>query len=181
MTVSEKLKLDEVDQQIITLIQEDPTLTHSEIAIRINRSQPTVGIRLRKLLKSGAFKIQPGINIKNAEIYMARVKIKTNKTQKVFELAECCPYILNCFSILGDYNLVLLIVSTEISHIEAIINKHFRANEDSKKVLMDIVIDYAKDFVIPIDLEEQKRHNPSDPEKCVEECKFYETEIIDSN
>ena len=53
---SEKLKLDDVDRQIITLVQEDPHITHTQIAEKINRSQPTVGMRIKKLEK-----VNPGL------------------------------------------------------------------------------------------------------------------------
>ena len=51
--ISEKLKLDDVDIKIISLVQEDPNLTHTQIAEKIDRSQPTVGMRIKKLEKSG--------------------------------------------------------------------------------------------------------------------------------
>jgi DNA-binding Lrp family transcriptional regulator len=49
--ISDKLKLDDIDRKIITLVQGDPNLTHTQIAEQINRSQPTVGMRIKKLEK----------------------------------------------------------------------------------------------------------------------------------
>ena len=46
---SKDFKIDEVDKSIIELIQKEPTLTHTEIAKKVNRSQPTIGTRIRKL------------------------------------------------------------------------------------------------------------------------------------
>ncbi len=34
--ISEKLKLDDIDRQIITLVQENPSLTHTQIAEKIS-------------------------------------------------------------------------------------------------------------------------------------------------
>ncbi len=62
--ISDKLKLDDIDRQIISLVQDNPALTHTEIASRINRSQPTVGMRIKKLEKSWHLKIKPGKNFK---------------------------------------------------------------------------------------------------------------------
>jgi len=39
--ISDKLKLDDIDRRIITLVQDDPNLTHTQIAAKIDRSQPT--------------------------------------------------------------------------------------------------------------------------------------------
>ena len=75
--ISEKLKLDEIDRQIITLIQEDPNLTHTQIAEKINRSQPTVGMRIKKLEKEGILQFQPGINFKKVDLFLATVELNT--------------------------------------------------------------------------------------------------------
>lgn len=68
--ISQLLKIDDIDRQIINLIQEDPNLTHTQIAEKINRTQPTVGIRIRKLEGLGALQFQAGINIKKADMFL---------------------------------------------------------------------------------------------------------------
>ena len=64
-----KLKLDNTDRKIISLLQENPKVTHSEIAEKIKRSQPTVGMRIKKLTKKGILRIQPGINFKKVDLF----------------------------------------------------------------------------------------------------------------
>ena len=44
-------------KKIIRLIQEDPSMDHSKIAEVTKKSQPTVGIRIKKLRDSGFLKI----------------------------------------------------------------------------------------------------------------------------
>ncbi|GAG89408.1 unnamed protein product, partial [marine sediment metagenome] len=55
-----KMGIDTIDCQIMDLIQKAPSLTHTEIATHVNRSQPTVGMRIRKLEKLGVLKYQAG-------------------------------------------------------------------------------------------------------------------------
>ncbi|MBD3216362.1 MAG: hypothetical protein GF311_27360, partial [Candidatus Lokiarchaeota archaeon] len=131
-----------------------------------------MGIRLRKLLESGAFHIQPGVNFRAVDIYVGRVSIQTQRPDNIFELAECCPFVLNCFSVSGDYNIVLLIVSTNLDYIDAIVNTHFRKHKDSQKVRVEIVLGIAKDFTIPVRFEEQQLHDPTNHKNCIEECQF---------
>jgi len=57
---SKVFKIDEIDKNIIEIIQKDPMLTHTEIAKKVNRSQPTIGMRIRKLEKAGVLKFQAG-------------------------------------------------------------------------------------------------------------------------
>ena len=74
---SQVFKIDDIDKSIIELIQKDPTLTHTEIAKRVDRSQPTIGMRIRKLEKAGVLKFQAGINVKTMDLILARVEIQT--------------------------------------------------------------------------------------------------------
>jgi len=61
---SKVFNIDQIDKNIIEIIQREPMLTHTEIAKKVNRSQPTIGMRIRKLEKAGVLKFQAGINVK---------------------------------------------------------------------------------------------------------------------
>ena len=74
---SKVFKIDEIDKSIIEIIQKDPMLTHTEIAKKVNRSQPTIGMRIRKLEKSGVLKFTAGINVKTMDLLLARVDIQS--------------------------------------------------------------------------------------------------------
>ena len=43
MKYDELLDIDDTDKEIIKILQEDPELTHQEIADKIHKSQPAVG------------------------------------------------------------------------------------------------------------------------------------------
>lgn len=178
MKISEKLRFDHIDREIITLLQDNPNLTHNQIAQEIGRSQPTIGIRLRKLLKSGAFNIQPGINFKNVDLYMARLHLLTETPEKIFNISQFCPYVLNCFLISGDFNIFIFIVSTNLEDIDSIVNDHYRKSNWIKKVEMEIIIDIAKDLILPMRFKQQKEHHPSDPTTCIKKCPFCNSESI---
>ena len=61
------LEIDNIDMNIIKIIQKNPNLTHTQIAKKVNRSQPTVGMRIRKLEEKGLIKFQAGINLKKLD------------------------------------------------------------------------------------------------------------------
>ncbi|TXT63023.1 MAG: putative HTH-type transcriptional regulator LrpA [Promethearchaeota archaeon] len=178
MVSNSKPKFDKIDKKIITLLQKDPALTHDEIAQLIQRSQPTVGIRLRKLLKTNMFGIQPGINFKAVDIHMARVRMDADCPERFFNVSKLCPYVLNCFLISGDYNLFMLLVSTDLKYIDSIVNDHYRIHEDIKKVEMDIVVDIANDLILPVKFKQQEEHNPINPDQCIKECPFCTQESL---
>lgn len=169
--ISEKLRLDDIDRQIISLVQEDPGLTHTQIAEKINRSQPTVGMRIKKLEKEGILQFQPGINFKKVDLHLATVEINTKNPKEILDMASCCPFMLNAFRLSGGHNICILLASSKLEKLDAIINYHFRKNPDVSRVSMEIVTDISKDFVLPIDFDSE-HHEPNDEEGCGEKCKY---------
>ena len=169
--LSERLKLDDIDRQIISIVQEDPNITHTDIAEKINRSQPTVGMRIKKLEKSGVLVFQPGINFKKVNLFLATVEVKTKDPDELMEMAKCCPFMLNAFRLSGEHNISILLASSKLDKLDNIINYHFRRNPDIGSVSMEIVTDIAKDFILPIDFDSEN-HNPTIEDGCGEKCKF---------
>ena len=169
--LSERLKLDDIDRQIISIVQEDPNITHTDIAEKINRSQPTVGMRIKKLEKSGVLVFQPGINFKKVNLFLATVEVKTKDPDEIMEMAKCCPFMLNAFRLSGEHNISILLASSKLDKLDNIINYHFRRNPDIGSVSMEIVTDIAKDFILPIDFDSEN-HNPTIEDGCGEKCKF---------
>jgi len=169
--LSERLKLDDIDRQIISIVQEDPNITHTDIAEKINRSQPTVGMRIKKLEKSGVLVFQPGINFKKVNLFLATVEVKTKDPDEIMDMAKCCPFMLNAFRLSGKHNISILLASSKLDKLDNIINYHFRRNPDIGSVSMEIVTDIAKDFILPIDFDSED-HNPTLEDGCGEKCKY---------
>ena len=169
--ISDKLKLDEVDKQIIALVQGDPNLTHTEIASKINRSQPTVGMRIRKLEKSGILQFQPGINFKKVDLNLATVEIKTKNPDEIMNMAKHCPFMLNAFKLSGEHNVCILLASSKLQKLDNIVNYHFRNNPQISSVSLEIVLDIAKDFILPIDFDSED-HDPTLEDGCGEKCRW---------
>mgnify|MGYP001106508444 CR=1 FL=1 len=175
MAISEKLQLDDIDKQIITLVQEHPDMTHTQIAEQINRSQPTVGMRIKKLEKEGILQFQPGINFKNVNLYLATVELKTREPEEVMEMARYCPFMLNAFRLSGEHNICILLASSELEKLDNIINYHFRNKDEVGSVSMEIVTEIAKDFILPIDFDSED-HNPTLEDGCGPKCKYLNRE-----
>ena len=150
--ISEKIGIDNIDCRIMDLIQREPSLTHTQIAEQVNRSQPTVGMRIKKLEKMGVLKFQAGINIKIADLCFARVEIQTKKPHVTFELVKNCPSMLNAFRLSGDTNISIIIAGLSYKNLDKIVNCHFRNSPDVINVHMDVIADVANDFVLPINL-----------------------------
>ena len=149
--MSEVFKMDEIDRKIISLVQEQPGLTHTQIAEKVDRSQPTVGMRIRRLEEQGVLQFQAGINLKAADMYFARVDLKTNKPLEIYEIVEKCPFMLNAFRLSGDIDVSILMAGFSIEDIDKIVNTHLRSNPNVFMVQIDLITDIMKDFIIPFD------------------------------
>jgi Lrp/AsnC family transcriptional regulator, leucine-responsive regulatory protein len=150
------LNIDEIDKNIIELIQQQPTLTHTEIAKKVNRSQPTIGMRIRKLENNGVLKFQAGINIRNLDLIFARVDLQTLDAEDILDLVRKCPYMLNAFRLSGTSNISIFMVSDKLGELDTIVNNHFRKNPNVIAVHIDIVSEMLKDFVLPFEFDFQK-------------------------
>lgn len=147
---SEILKIDDIDREIINLVQENPSYTHSQIATKVDRSQPTVGMRIKKLEQSGLLKFQAGINVKSAELYFARVEIKTKNPEYILLQVQRCPQLLNAFRLDGDVNVSVLIAGIRLEDLDKIVNHHFRCDPEVLEVNMNLITEVAKDLVLPL-------------------------------
>ena len=150
--LSERMGIDDIDCQIMDLIQKAPHLTHAQIAEKVSRSQPTIGIRIKKLEKLGVLKYQAGVTIKNKDLCFARVDLLARNPHEIFKIIKKCPFLLNGFRISGSMNISILMVGLNLKDVERVINYHFRRNPDILKVHMDYITDAALDLIIPLNL-----------------------------
>jgi DNA-binding Lrp family transcriptional regulator len=150
--ISEKMGIDQIDCKIMDLIQKTPNLTHTEIATHVNRSQPTVGMRIKKLENIGVLKYQAGINMKIADLCFARVEVQTKNPRSVIKIVNDCPFMLNAFRLSGNSNVSILMAGLSFKDIDRIVNCHFRNDPNVINVHIDIIADIVNDLVLPIDL-----------------------------
>ncbi|MBD3351642.1 MAG: AsnC family transcriptional regulator [Candidatus Lokiarchaeota archaeon] len=169
MSLSEKFDLDDLDKSIIMILQKNPNITHSEIAKKIGRSQPAVGSRIHKLEDKGVLSAQFGIDFRVANINLIKVEIATRKPEEIFHMAKYCPFIINAMKLSGEKNIMLYMASSSLKKLDNVINYHFRNKDYINDVKMDIVTDYLKPFVLPIDFE-MDDHDPDLTNGCGEKC-----------
>lgn len=168
------LKLDEIDIQIITMLEEDPNLTHSAIARQIDRSQPAVGSRIHKLEDRGILRTQVGVDFQKFPLYLAKVELFTKNPAEIEEMAECCPFVINAMKLSGSRNMCLLLASTDLRKLDAIVDYHFRDRNknDVQKVKMEMITGFIKTWVLPVNFDSE-HHNPTPTEGCGENCHVY--------
>jgi Lrp/AsnC family leucine-responsive transcriptional regulator len=171
---STNLKLDEKDKKIITLLSENPNVSQATIAMKINRSQPSVAMRLKRLKEMGAIANVCGMNPSKMGLYLAKVDITTNNTTKILDTFRGCPYFLNGFIVSGKSNLCLFFVGENIGTLEAIVDSHLRPHKKIQNVEFNIIVGVAKDLITPIKMNiESSDRPPCGIEFTCKDCSVY--------
>jgi Lrp/AsnC family transcriptional regulator, leucine-responsive regulatory protein len=145
------LNIDDDDKKIIEMIEENPDITHSDIAKEVEKSQPAVGARIIKLERKHLLTKQVGFNIQKVDIKVAIVFVSTKNVDDIVSKIKQCPFINNALKISGDYNLLCFIAAQDLQTIERLIDLCFRKDDNVINVKTNIVIDAIHKFVLPID------------------------------
>ena len=162
--------IDKLDKKILLLLSQDPEMPQTKISESLKISQPAVNIRLHKLQEKGILTHLIGVNIKKAEIFLARVDISTDNTDQILSFLNTCPIYLNSFLTSGKYNLTIFFIGENIRSLISCVNNHLRQNSVMKNFVRDIefslVVNPVQDFVVPIKpILDKKKSSP-----CGTEC-----------
>jgi len=160
--IKEKLSLDDRDHTIVTMLQNNPSVSQEEIARTLKLSQPSVWARIKKLKEKGVISNIVGVNFKTVDLHLAKIDVSSTDTQGVIDEFKGCPFFLNALVTSGRYNLCLFFAGTSLKNIEGMVNHHLRGNPKVKEVEMNLIVSAAKDFVLPIGLEA----NPNCDQDC---------------
>ena len=147
---NELLDIDDDDKRIIELIEENPDITHREIAEEIGKSQPAVGARIIKLERKHLLNKQVGFNLKKANIKTVLVFIATKDVEGIVEKIKNTDLINYAFKISGKYNLLCFIAGKNLKTRERLVDFYFRDDPNVTAVETEVIIESLHDFVIPI-------------------------------
>lgn len=150
---NEKLKIDEVDKQIIQLLQNDPEMTHSEISEKVHKSQPAVGARIIKLRRKNLLNTQIGVNFKKVDIKLAKVEMFVKNVGDLLKNIENCPFVLHALKLTGNTNLLVLIAAPDIRMVDRMVDMCFRSHPDIITVNVSYIISSVKDLILPVNFD----------------------------
>jgi Lrp/AsnC family transcriptional regulator len=118
-------RLDSFERKILALLQEDATLSTTELAERVGLSQSPCWRRVQRLRDEGYIRREVALLDArkvglNAQIF-AQVKLNAHGRQHLEEFADAIrgfPEVLECFVLLGTVDFLLRIVAEDIHAYE---------------------------------------------------------------
>ncbi len=124
------IELDKLDRHILQLLQEDAGLSAAEIAQRVGLTQPPCWRRIKRLEEAGVIlkrvalldQRQLGLNV----TVFARIKLSAHGKRSLPEFEEQIrelPEVLECHTVMGDYDFLLKIVTRDIDTYETLFRK----------------------------------------------------------
>jgi len=117
------VNIDNTDRQILKLIQSDASMSASEIAERVNLSQPPCWRRIKRLEEEGYILRRIGVldpkKLGLHSVIYAEVKLTANSELEAFEEeVKKIPEVTECFIMIGQVDFLLRIVTTDIAGYE---------------------------------------------------------------
>lgn len=125
------MKLDNFDRQILEIIQVDASLSAAEIGERVGLSQSPCWRRINRMEESGIIlrrvaqldRRKLGLNM----LVFASVKLTAHGRRSLPEFAEAVlghPEVLECYTIMGDMDFMLKILTRDIYAYERFFFSH---------------------------------------------------------
>jgi Lrp/AsnC family transcriptional regulator, leucine-responsive regulatory protein len=143
--------MDKIDRNLLALLQQDCSLSHSEIAERVHLSPSQCSRRIQRLHQEGyvvrqvALLSEEKLDLHVEAYVMVRLSSHGAGAAAAFhDRVEHHPAILECCSLTGDADYLLRIVTRNLTLLAELINSHLLAEGDVASVRSSIVLNRIK-------------------------------------
>ena len=127
MTSKRSGALDEIDCRILSVLQDRGRMPIADLAREINLSPPAVSERLKRLEKAnvitGYRAIVDPLKIGFPIAALVRIRPSTSQLQRIPELAEEIPEVVECHRVTGEDCYVLKLHLRAMDELEAILDR----------------------------------------------------------
>lgn len=121
------MSLDEIDEQILTLLAEDARRTVTDIATRVSLSPAPVARRIERMERAGIIagytvvldhsKVGPSL-----DAFTELRIVGSIDAEEVVEIASAIPEVEEIFTIAGDPDVLLRLRVDDVAHLQQVVN-----------------------------------------------------------
>ena len=166
------VKIDDADKKILKMLSQDPEISQIDLAERLGISQPAVSSRIDKLKKAGMLTHFIGMDVKKAQLFLAKIDMVTIDVEDLLSSLDRCPFYLNGFLTSGRHNLTILLIGENMGSIISCVDSHIRSNPLVKDMEFNIVLTPIRNFVVPINFHQEKKEITPCGKNCAN-CNLY--------
>jgi len=170
-----RVKLDDLDRKILACLQENPSSPQAEIAKKVGVSQPTVGMRIKKLIKMGVLERRIGIPAHRFNLRLAMIGIKTRNPDELMKKFENCPRLVFMAKSMGAHQLILHFIGSCDRTLQNLIEE--RLSNDNNVIDFDVSLADTPDSKVLIPLKIPTEQSPISP--CGADCSSCQKYISD--
>ncbi len=146
-----KIPLDGTDKAILSLMQEDGSLSVSELANRLGMTTPPCWRRVRRLKEEGVLKRQAwivdpeaaGVNL----IVYATIRLATHDakaTQRFRDQIKTWPEVMECYILLGTIDVLVKIAVSDMKYYEEFFFQKLSQLPSVREVNSSVVVSEVK-------------------------------------
>jgi Lrp/AsnC family transcriptional regulator len=151
-------RLDKVDRRILDLLQREGALSVAEVAARTGLSTTTCWRRIQHLEQSGVIKGRVALLDRAAlgldVTIFAHVKLASQGRDAIVAFAEAIrerPEVLDCYTTMGEWDVMLRVVTRDIKAFEAFYLDHLSKLPNVKAINSSVTVTTIKETtVLPI-------------------------------
>ncbi len=166
------MKIDNVDRKILKLLSQDSEISQVDLAKHLGISQPAVSSRINKLKKTGALTYLTGVDIKKAQLFLAKIDVVTNDVDHLLDSMNHCPCYLNSFLTSGRHNLTVFLVGENVRSLVSCADSHIRSNPLVKEIEFNVILTPIRSFVVPVEFHPEKKQTTPCGKDCGN-CNLY--------
>ena len=121
------LDIDDIDKEIIKMLQENARSSFRKIAKKLNVSEATIFVRVRKLLKKGVIKgftaiVSPELLGKNLTAFIL-INVDPKKLQQVREALSKIDDVYEIYDVTGSYYIIAKVRTEDQKKLAKIIDE----------------------------------------------------------
>ena len=153
------MDLDRFDRRILELLQQDCSLTVSEIARRVGLSVSPCWRRVARLEKEGIVRkrvaVLDHLRLGMEVVAFVNVRLSQHGRENLEEFEQTIrtfPEVLECFTVMGDTDYLLKIVTRDIRHFEGFLRNNLMTLPQIRETHSTIAVTEIKDTTeLPLD------------------------------
>ena len=124
------MRLDKINRNILSLLQEDARITNQELAKKVNLSPSSCLNRVKKLEELGL--IGPYIGVVNLEkacrsiMAIITVKLQDQSTEGFQNFLHCAkniPELVDCYTVSGSFDMILRVAAADMIRFNQIVDE----------------------------------------------------------